>query len=166
MSVFKTYQEAVIANGSTKGVYSDGTRFFTDGSHSKYYNTKPCNPADNDDTDTLTWEPGVGDEVSTREGVGIFLTTVVRDGTMSSIVQFENDWNEFKLDELRPVDQDYYNGKAVYELWHSCLLDEQSSSFDMLSLNGQKKWIKFAKLVKPVDSDDYECKLTRGFMEI
>lgn len=46
MSVFKTYKEAVIANGSVKGIFTDGNRFYTDGTDLKYCNIKPCNPAD------------------------------------------------------------------------------------------------------------------------
>lgn len=46
MAVYKTYQEAVKTNQSTKDVFTDGKWFFTDGSERKYYGVKACNPAD------------------------------------------------------------------------------------------------------------------------
>lgn len=46
MGIYKTYKEAVIANGSVKGIFTDGKRFYTDGTDLKYCNIKPCNPAD------------------------------------------------------------------------------------------------------------------------
>lgn len=46
MGIYKTYQDAVIANGSTKGVYTDDNRFYTDGTEGKYCDVEICNPAD------------------------------------------------------------------------------------------------------------------------
>lgn len=45
MGIYNTYKEAVLANGSTNGVYTDGERFLTNGSEGAYYDTGPCNPA-------------------------------------------------------------------------------------------------------------------------
>lgn len=208
MGIYKTYQEAVLANGSIKGVYVGKYKhlFYTNDSWrgiavifcdpADYLESvadfqargkllalgddvvsvtgrvirldqccevwnSPSNThdqrfvlqaaADNEDTDTLTWEPVFGDEVSTVEGVGMLLTTVVRDGTMSCIVQFENDWNEFKLDELKPVDHEYEAGKVLWHTWLDCVHEEINLNFDNMPASNQKAWIKFAKLVKPVD---------------
>lgn len=46
MGIYKTYKEAVLADGSVKGVFTDGKRFYTDGTDLKYCDIKPCNPAD------------------------------------------------------------------------------------------------------------------------
>lgn len=46
MATFKSYKEAVIKNGKTNAVYTDGVRFYTDDPEMAYQGITPCNPAD------------------------------------------------------------------------------------------------------------------------
>lgn len=229
MSVFKTYRDAVIANGSTKGVYTNLNKdeFHTcyawrgltlhhcnpadylesvadfqargkllvsgdiavtvggdvihlpekvlsvwnspSGSHNKRFILQAA--ADNEDTETpeerevleamsesvnaTTWRPVVGDHVSTAVGVGRVLATVVRDNTVSYIVQFENDWNEFTFDELKSFDHEYEAGKRLRELWINCYSGEVVSlSFELLDDEHRNAWIELAKRVKVLDNKE------------
>lgn len=107
---------------------------------------------DTDDTVADQFNPQIGDEVKTHIGIGEIKTTVLAGGETTYVVQFENDWNTFTFDELSPVDEDYENGKAIYELFSSCFTDDYTvSDFDKVDSGVKEAWIDFAKLVKPVD---------------
>lgn len=46
MGIYKTYKEAVLGGGSVKGVYTDGSYFYTNGSEARFVGIELCNPAD------------------------------------------------------------------------------------------------------------------------
>lgn len=142
MGIYNSYVEAVIANGSTEGIYTE-TPEERGAFESMSSAIAKC----------ADW-PHKGESVMTPTGKGEFSTKVYTKGETLYVVQFENTFGTFPIDEIKPIDTEYEDGKKLRELWLSLRpFDTPVPHFDESGSGIRKAWIELAKHVKPIDKE-------------
>jgi hypothetical protein len=92
--------------------------------------------------------PQPGEKVITSLGVGEFVAKVVEYDVIAYIVQFDDNWEAFTIDGLKPYDEDYENAKALYQLAMSLSWYPQSNLPFSEVGDHQHMWIELAKRVE------------------